>query len=184
MKPFVPLLKCYLWLAVMAALIQAFSLLLINVVAIDGLPYLYNGALYILIATALVAGVLAWRRLATDMNLILLSFACVVNLAYFALIPTIVDRSISVFVMNELSSGPKTLDQLEKAFVDDFVYEGSAVPKRISEQSLSGNVIQLGDGRYQLTGSGRGTVGLFRFLGKLYNTDQVSIKEETADGSE
>lgn len=177
MKSFVPLMKCYFWLAVMAALIQGFSLLLINIAVINRLPYLYNGFLYIFIATALTAAFLLWRKLATDLNLILLSFACVVNLAYFALIPTIVDRSISVFVMNELVSGPKTLEQLEKAFVDEFVYEGGAVPKRISEQSLSGNIIQLDDGRYELTGSGHGTVGIFRFLGKIYNTDQVSIKE-------
>lgn len=177
MNRFIPLLKSYLWLAVMAAVIQAFVLLFINVAAIDGLPYLYNGVLYIIIATVLIAAVLFWRKLATDMNLILLSFACVVNLAYFALIPTIVDRSISVFVMNELATGPKTLDELEKAFVDDFVYGGGAVPKRISEQSLSGNIIQLDDDRYKLTAPGHGTVGLFRFLGKVYNTDEVSIKE-------
>lgn len=167
-----------MWLGVIAAAIQAFSLVVINVAAIDGLPYLYNGVLYIFIATGLIAGFLFWRKLATDMNLMLLSFACVINLAYFALIPTIVDRSISVFVMNELATGPKSLEQLEQAFVDDFVYEGGAVPKRISEQSLSGNIIQLEDGRYELTGAGHGTVNLFRFLGKLYNTDQVSIKEE------
>lgn len=177
MKRFIPLLKTYGWLAVMAAVIQVFSLVFINIAAIDGLPYLYNGVLYIIIATALIGGFLAWRELATDMNLILLSFACVVNLAYFALIPTIVDRSISVFVMNELATGPKTKEELEKAFVDRFVYEGGAVPKRISEQSLSGNIIQLEDGRYELTGSGHGTVGFFRFLGKVYNTDKVSIKE-------
>lgn len=177
MKRFIPLLKSYMWLAVIAAVIQIFSLVLINIAAIEGLPYLYNGVLYILLATALIAGFLFWRKLASDMNLILLSFACVVNLAYFALIPTIVDRSISVFVMNELATGPKTLDELEKAFVAGFVYEGGAVPKRISEQSLSGNIIQLEDGRYELTGSGHGTVGLFRLLGKLYNTDRVSIKE-------
>jgi hypothetical protein len=177
MKRFIPLLKSYLWLAVIAAVIQVFLLLFINVAAIHGLPYLYNGVLYIAIATGLIAAFLVWRKLATDMNLILLSFACVINLAYFALIPTIVDRSISVFVMNELDSGPKTLDELEKAFVDDFVYKGGAVPKRISEQSLSGNIIRLEDGRYELTASGHRTVGLFRFLGKLYNTDKVSIKE-------
>ncbi len=178
MKRFIPLLKCYGWLAVMGAVIQVFSLVFINVAAIDGLPYLYNGVLYILIATGLIAGFLALRKLFSDMNLILLSFACVVNLAYFALIPTIVDRSISVFVMNELATGPKSLEELETAFVDGFVYDGGAVPKRIFEQSLSGNIIQLDDGRYELTGSGHGTVGLFRLLGKLYNTDKVSIKEE------
>lgn len=179
-----PLLKSYLWLAVMAAVIQAFLLLFINVAAINGLPYLYNGVLYIIIATGLIAAFLTWRKLATNMNLILLSFACVINLAYFALIPTIVDRSISVFVMNELAGGPKSLEELEKTFVDGFVYEGGAVPKRISEQSLSGNIIQLKDGRYGLTASGHGTVALFRFLGRLYNTDKVSIKEETPEGSE
>ena len=177
MKRFIPLLKCYMWLIVMAAAIQAFSLLLINLALIDGLPYLYNGVLYIVIATGLTVGFLAWRKLASDMNLILLSFACMVNLAYFALIPTIVDRSISVFVMNELATGPKTKKQLETAFVDGFVYKGGAVPKRIFEQSLSGNIIQLEDGRYELTGSGQGTVRIFRFLGKVYNTDKVSIKE-------
>ena len=177
MQRFMPLLKCYFWLGVIAAAIQIFSLVFINIAAIDGLPYLYNGVLYIFIATGLIAGFLAWRKLATDMNLILRSFACVVNLAYFALIPTIVDRSISVFVMNELATGPKTLDQLETAFVDGFVYEGGAVPKRISEQSLSGNIVQLDDGRYELTASGHATVGLFRFLGRVYNTDKVSIKE-------
>ncbi len=177
MNQFIPLFKSYLWLAVIAAAIQAFSLALINVAAIDGMPYLYNGVLYIFIATGLIAAFLAVRKLATEMNLILLSFACVVNLAYFALIPTIVDRSISVFVMNELATGPKTLEQLETAFVDGFVYQGGAVPKRISEQSLSGNIVKLDDGRYKLTGSGHSTVGLFRFLGKIYNTDKVSIKE-------
>lgn len=176
-KILVPLLRSYFWLAIVTALIQAFSLLFINIATIEGLPYLYNGVLYIFVSTALIAVFFVWRRLATDMSLILLSFACVINLAYFALIPTIVDRSISVFVMNELASGPKTLAQLEKAFVDKFVYEGGAVPKRISEQSLSGNIIQIEDGRYELTGSGYGTVNLFRFLGRVYNTDQVSIKQ-------
>jgi|GEM_PF-3463288 len=180
LKRFLPLFKAYVWLAVIAAVIQVVSLLLINVAAIDGLPYLYNGVLYIVIATALIAAVMFWRKIASDMNLVLLSFACVINLAYFALIPTIVDRSISVFVMNELDSGPKSLEQLETAFVDNFVYKGRAVPKRIFEQSLSGNIIKLEDNRYQLTDSGHGTVGLFRALGKLYNTDQVSIKKDAA----
>jgi predicted membrane protein len=177
LKRFIPLLKSYLWLVVIAAVIQGVSLLLINIAAIDGLPYLYTGVLYIVVATGLIAAFLFWRKLASDMNLILLTFACVVNVSYFALIPTIVDRSISVFVMNQLASGPKTKEQLEKAFVDDFVYKGGAVPKRIFEQSLSGNIVKLDDGSYQLTGSGHRTVGLFRSLGKLYNTDQVSIKE-------
>ncbi|RYZ90765.1 MAG: hypothetical protein EOO68_24355 [Moraxellaceae bacterium] len=176
-KRFIPLFKCYFWLAVIAAVIQFVSLLFIHVAAIDGLPYLYNGVLYILIATGLIAAFLFWRRLASDMNLILLTFACVINISYFALIPTIVDRSISVFVMNQLASGPKTQEQLEKAFVDDFVYRGGAVPKRIFEQSLSGNILKLDNGSYQLTGSGHRTVSLFRALGKLYKTDQVSIKE-------
>ena len=177
MSRFLPLLKSYFWLAVMAACIQGLSLLLINFAAIEGLPYLYNGVLYIFIATVLVAVFLLIRRVATDMNLVLLSFACVINLAYFALIPTIVDRSISVFVMNELVSGPKSLEELERSFVSGFVYDGGAVPKRIFEQSLSGNIIQLEDQRYELTASGRRTVGIFRFLGRVYNTDKVSIKE-------
>jgi hypothetical protein len=177
LKRFIPLLKAYCYLAVIGAVIQAISLLLINVAAIDGMPYMYNGFLYILLATALIAVFLCVRRVASDMNLILLTFACVINLSYFALIPTIVDRSISVFVMNQLASGPKSKEQLEKAFVDDFVYAGGAVPKRIFEQSLSGNIIKLDDGSYQLTASGHRTVGLFRSLGKLYNTDQVSIKQ-------
>lgn len=164
-------------MAAIALFIQAFSLVFINFAEIEGLPYLYNGVVYIFAATLLIALFLLWRKLVSDMAIILLSFACVVNLAYFALIPTIVDRSISVFVMNELADGPKNLEQLEKAFVDEFVYEGGAVPKRIFEQSLSGNIILMEDGRYQLTKSGYGTVNLFRLLGRLYNTDQVSIKE-------
>jgi hypothetical protein len=177
LKRFIPLLKAYFFLGLIAAIIQGISLLLINVAAIDGMPYMYNGFLYILLATALIAVFLLVRKIATDMNLILLTFACVINLSYFALIPTIVDRSISVFVMNQLASGPKSKEQLEKAFVDDFVYAGGAVPKRIFEQSLSGNIVKLDDGSYQLTASGHRTVGLFRALGKLYNTDQVSIKQ-------
>ena len=179
MNRVISLFKSYLWLAVITAVIQAFTILFINVAAIDGLPYLYNGVLYIVIATILIAAFLALIKSATDMNLILLSFACVINLAYFALIPTIVDRSISVFVMNELATEPKTQEELEKAFVEGFVYGGGAVPKRISEQSLSGNIIQLEDGRYELTTSGHGAVGMFRFLGKIYNTDKVSIKEDS-----
>jgi hypothetical protein len=178
MKRFLPLLKNYVWLGAMTALIQGLALVCITTLAIDGLPYLYNGVLYIFAATLLLGVILAWRRWASDLNIVLLSFACVINLAYFALIPTIVDRSISVFVMNELAAGPKAKDELEKAFVDQFVYAGGAVPKRIFEQSLSGNIIQLNDGRYELTPSGHRTVGLFRVLGRVYNTDQVSIKSK------
>jgi hypothetical protein len=170
------LLKSYLWLILLAVLIQGLALLLINVASIDALPYFYNGALYILVATALLTAIQFWRKRATEANLILLSFACVINLAYFALIPTIIDRSISVFVMNELVSGPKNLTQLEEAFVADFVYQGKAVPKRISEQELSGNIQRNTDGSYALTKSGRRTVVLFRLLGKIYKTDRVSIE--------
>jgi len=175
MKTLISVLISYLWVAGIAAFLQFFTLIFINLAYLDALPYFYNGVLYILLASLVVAGFLYWRRLLQSYKIVLLSFAIVVNLSYFALIPTIVDRSISVFVLNELESGPKTLEELELAFVEDFVRAGEAVSKRLSEQELSGNLRRREDGSFELTVSGRGSVSLFRFLGRLYNTDPVSI---------
>ena len=75
--------------------------------------------------------------------------------AFMFTIPTTVDRSYSVKLINALGQAPDGLqrEQLESLFAVDFV-RGGAVERRIDEQTKSG-IVEQGDTGVRLTPLGR-----------------------------
>ena len=86
---------------------------------------------------------------------------------------TIVDRSISVFMISEIKNKNVTSEVLKKNF--DMNFGRGGIDKRIEEQYKIGNIVFVQDS-IRLTDKGKIYYQLFLFTQKLFNTDQEIIK--------
>ena len=91
--------------------------------------------------------------------------------AIFITVPALLDRSISLYIVAVLSKeNAGTIEQINRWFVDGFVYENEAIPKRLNEQVVSGNVVEI-DGCYYLTERGKRMMAVNRSLVKIFQVD-------------
>ena len=78
------------------------------------------------------------------------------NISFLIILPVTFERSISTFLLASLSQETEkglTQSEMEERLIKTYVLEKGAVPLRMQEQLLSGNVIQVGN-RYILTRQG------------------------------
>ncbi|MCB1474062.1 MAG: hypothetical protein KDJ68_14605 [Rhodobiaceae bacterium] len=74
--------------------------------------------------------------------------------AFHITLPTIVDRSISLFILSRVDrEAGLSIEEMQSAFVDGYVSGHDAVCRRVDEQLGSGNIV-FRDGRYVLTPTG------------------------------
>ena len=108
-------------------------------------------------------------------NLCLVSlFAALSFYSFLITIPTLLDRSISIFLLAELKSSPNqsdSLDHLNRSFIIDYVDGSFQVEKRITEQISIGNLKMLENGNFQLTSRGRFVATINYWLAKLFTVD-------------
>ena len=108
-------------------------------------------------------------------NLFLVSlFAALSFYSFLITIPTLLDRSISIFLLAELKSSPNqssSLDHLNRSFIVDYVDGSFQVEKRISEQISIGNLKMLENGNFQLTSRGLFIANVNYWLAKLFTVD-------------
>ena len=104
---------------------------------------------------------------------IIISFFLI--LAFHTTVITIVDRSISVFLISSVHNGIDNPIKIKKKFVDDFSDKG--IDKRINEQKEIGN-INYDKGELHLTYKGELYYQIFNLLQKVYNTDKTIIKSD------
>ncbi|MFN0262961.1 hypothetical protein ACKTEK_03690 [Tepidamorphus sp. 3E244] len=84
--------------------------------------------------------------------------------AFHITLPTIVDRSISLYVLSRVDQhNGATLDQMQSGFLDGYVSGYDAVCRRVDEQLGSGNIVYR-DGRYVLTPTGKSILRVLRSL--------------------
>ena len=95
-------------------------------------------------------------------------------LAFHTTVITIVDRSISVFLISSIDNGIDNPTKIKKKFVDDFSEDG--IKKRINEQKKIGN-IQSENGNLYLTWKGELYNKFFGLIQFCYNTDERIISE-------
>ena len=106
--------------------------------------------------------------------IILVSFS--INITFFTLVPVTIERSVTCFTLGKFdTSENKTLNKsdIEKVFIDSYVYENGAFDKRFEEQVTTGSIEKIENDEYRLTKRGENLINMFHFIAKLYN---VSLK--------
>ena len=91
------------------------------------------------------------------------------QLAFFVTVPVTLDRSISVFLLNQINShtGGVSKEDLTSAFVSEYVYKHDAIGRRIYEQSASRN-IEVSNGKIVLSTRGRTFLRVAGVVKSLY----------------
>lgn len=145
---------------------------LINTIHFQFLPV--RVVLYDTVWDVVVAGVIAaaiyfvWlrRRVALSPTEAYLTLACafLLGLNYAITVPTIIDRSLSIYILEKIDQrgGGIRRDAFEQVFKDEYVPEHRLVDIRLTEQINSGT-IAIRNGCVVLTGRGRAVVAFTRF---------------------
>lgn len=110
-----------------------------------------------------------------DIIIIILLFF-LTNIFIFGMIPTTIDRSISVFMLNSISKEELSKNDIENIFIDKYVYKNKAFEKRINEQIATGTIKKNIKGKYTLTKKGRLFLKLFKIFNKMYNINSKLLK--------
>lgn len=107
------------------------------------------------------------------------ALALAFNVAFLIVIPVTVDRSVTVFLLGQLASSPKGMNEseLRTALVERYVDSYAAVDRRMREQRLSGNVSLDGE-LYKLTAQGEEFIRFSRAIGAIFGADLRYVKGE------
>ncbi len=95
-----------------------------------------------------------------------------VHLLAFGMIATTIDRSFSVFLLNQISISNNqtiTLEETKKLFIDKYVENHRAFEKRFDEQIAIGTVVETSENEYKMTNKGNMIVMLFKIFNSIYN---------------
>lgn len=149
----------------------------INVLMYRGLVYIALVSI-IMLEILLIIAVLSKKLMARDAFNIVVIFACV-HITFFTLVPVTVERSVSVFMLSQLDNDldrKMTKQEIEKTFLDKYVYENQAFEKRFNEQITTGTIEKVGNDTYKLTKKGRSIVSMFDIIGQIYGVDMKNMR--------
>jgi hypothetical protein len=101
------------------------------------------------------------------------------TLLFISLVPTIIDRSVSITVLGSIAKNQHgiSMDSLKSDFIQIYVIKKDAVSKRIDEQLNSKN-IKLENKNFLLTKKGKIVVFSIINFTKLYNIDTCYILQK------
>ena len=104
------------------------------------------------------------------------------NIAFLIVVPVTVDRSVTVFLLGQISHAPNGISaaELRLALVNKYVDQYDAVDRRMREQSLSGNVEAKGE-LYKLTAQGTRFIRFSRFVGSIFGADLRYVTAESPE---
>jgi hypothetical protein len=149
----------------------------------------YRGLMLIGLAFALTlaAGILAIRawsrggvRIRDAVSAAVLSLA--LNLSFFIVLPVTVDRSISVFILGEMTAhGEQTYsaDDISRLFAKVYVGDYRQIDRRMHEQLLSGNIEQTGHG-YRISPRGARFIALSKAVAWMFDGDPRLVSPPAA----
>ena len=103
------------------------------------------------------------------------------NITFLIVFPVTIDRSVTTFLLSKLEQGPQTgftKEEMEQTFKDEYVTKLSAIPKRMREQIITGNVIQNGN-NFSLTNQGRKFLRFCTFVERIYGLPSHKVTEST-----
>lgn len=146
---------------------------------LGAIPMLFYRGVLIAFIGALLLGLLlaiAGRRapaldLSTGVGAVALSLAF--NISFLIVFPVTFDRSITMFLLAriERQDGQLTPPMLENVFIREYLGDLRQIDRRVSEQTLSGNIAQRDDGRIALTPQGRRLLSSARQIGGWFGAD-------------
>lgn len=147
--------------------------------------FFYKGLIFLSVCTLIAFGLtIAAGKLNRGMQLSIKDGLLVstlffgITLAWFTLIPTTVERSISVFMLSYMEENPTedgiSAEEFGDIFYEKYIQKYDAFEKRFHEQEVSGTIIPVSnetDG-YVITDRGRFIVDMFRLFSELFNTEE------------
>ena len=145
----------------------------VSVLFYRGLALIGVAAVLTLAGLALAIGRAAGRRLQARDALGAAAMSLAFNLCFFVLAPVTVDRSITIFMLGQMSAHAQqdySAPQMTRLFTSVYVGEDRQIERRLSEQALSGDVEDLG-GRYRITARGRALIAVSRAVAWLFDSD-------------
>lgn len=103
--------------------------------------------------------------------------AFLIMYSFHITVPTLADRSISIYLLNQLDEqgGSASIHILQRQFLAGYVRDYSTVCRRMAEQIETGDVVQNGQ-MYSLTARGKRTIALLRRLTDMTNVNEYYVK--------
>ena len=99
-----------------------------------------------------------------------------VNVFFFGMVPVTIERSISVFMINEMhKNGMSSKDEITENFVNKYVYEYDAFGKRLEEQTEINTIDEM-NGQYDLSNKGKFMLNCFKVIDKIYGINSNLLK--------
>ncbi len=138
------------------------SFLALRHVQPDGILF-YQGIM-VAVLVSLAQGIVAWKRLhepvSTASKDAMLTF--LLTYAFLFTVPTTVDRSYSVRMLEHVADSPRglTREEVGRFYVQEFL-ENGGVDRRLTEQQVTGTLVER-DGKYVLTRKGEALTVAFR----------------------
>lgn len=133
------------------------------------------GLTFALTLAAAVLAIRAWSRggvrTRDAVSAAVLSLA--LNLSFFVVLPVTVDRSISVFILGEMTAHADqtySSDDMSRLFSKVYVGDYRQIDRRMREQLLSGNVEQAGRG-YRISPRGARFIQLSKAVAWMFDGD-------------
>ncbi len=139
--------------------------------------YSYNGILNLFLISVIFSIILIlllkFHKFNIDFKdcLITILLFSSTHLFFFCLVPVTIERSISVYLLNELNKEALTKDDFEQKFIEKYVYENDAVGKRLDEQIYTGTITSNKRHEYSLNKKGQVFYNLFKWINKIYHVN-------------
>jgi hypothetical protein len=144
---------------------------------IGGEILFYRGIVLAVLTAAVLGALLALFHVrlgvdtATAVGIVLTGLA--LNVSFLVLFPVTIDRSISVFLLSRIAAEqPLDAAQLQQRFADEYLGRMEQIPRRVHEQSLSGNIAVAPGGAIRLTPRGEKFVALAKAASVWFHTDR------------
>ncbi|MGI9323429.1 MAG: UDP-glucose dehydrogenase family protein [Pseudomonadales bacterium] len=98
---------------------------------------------------------------------------------FYFTVPAVVDRSVTLYLINLLDNHEEgmSLEEIREEFIEVYFYKSRGIEKRLNEQLDSGNISRDSNGIYQLTNSGRFTIGTARVLSYIHSLDPRIVEK-------
>jgi len=151
--------------------ILMFHLPVRNIISI----YTYYGLVALLIVTIIFSIIMyiAYKKNILKFDFkdyvitILICFS--LNIFVFCMVPVTLERSISVFMLNEMMNKKEySKEEMEELFIDKYIYEYEAFKKRFEEQLYTGTIEKDGK-NYNISEKGEIMVNCFKIIKRIYN---------------
>tara|TARA_Y100000992_G_C21273015_1_gene498045 strand:- start:3000 stop:3530 length:531 start_codon:yes stop_codon:yes gene_type:complete len=138
---------------------------------------IYNEGVIISILSAIIFSLpIFYKKLESCYYILILTF--LINYSFIATFPTLIDRSISIMILNNIASNKKmNIRQIKDSFEINYSQYKNyyQVDKRLKEQLVLKNIYLDSSDQYNLTDKGKKFIKLTNFLKKIFNL-KVSYK--------